>query len=168
MLQWWWCCISSRGCHIWPSQVVGIPKTIDNDIPMLDCTFGHSLRQWSFQSPDVSSFNKIDIFHWIFPISPSFWSHRNFWVKWIFSAQQISGFISNWGFDTACMEAERAIKVPQGVDLGWVHVWHGLGTSDIWHFLVWKMMVLMFSSWLSVFFFFVVFLTGCLSTRKHC
>ena len=26
------------------SQVVGIPKTIDNDIPMLDCTFGRSLR----------------------------------------------------------------------------------------------------------------------------
>lgn len=24
-------------------QVVGIPKTIDNDIPMLDCTFGYGL-----------------------------------------------------------------------------------------------------------------------------
>lgn len=86
MLQWWWCCVSSRGCHIWPPQVVGIPKTIDNDIPMLDCTFGHSLSQWSFQSPDSTKLTfSIDFvsFH-------QFFSHRNSWLR-SFSANNFQG-----------------------------------------------------------------------------
>ena len=32
----------ARSCHC-HAEVVGVPKTIDNDIPMLDCTFGASV-----------------------------------------------------------------------------------------------------------------------------
>jgi len=60
-------------------EVIGIPKTIDNDIPMLDCTFGSSavIRR-----------------------------HK----KASFPARRAVEPGVRSGFDTACMEAERAIK----------------------------------------------------------
>ena len=47
-------------------EVVGIPKTIDNDIPMLDCTFGRSLRSEAQKRTKANSWGESHSAGWWF------------------------------------------------------------------------------------------------------